>query len=289
MYRAEGDGVLNRVDQGTERAAFFRHPQFPAMGLLTARFRRHRYDLHTHPTYVIALITAGCEAVRVGGRREMLPAGQVLVVHPEESHDGEAGCAAGWAYRTFYPPVELMRAVAGELGQAGLPQFGHGAIDDPVLVPMLAAAHRLAELGDRDEAEGALLVALRRLILVHGDGGRPGRARLHGGAGRRMAVYRDMIEGDPGGRFDLAGFAAAVGVTRFQVIRDFRVATGLTPGGFVRDRRVRVARRLIEGGETLAGAAAAAGFADQSHLSRAFRLAQGFTPGALRESVRGGR
>ncbi len=248
------------------------------MGLLKARFRRHRYDLHTHPTYVIALVTEGCEAVRVGGTRVLVEAGQVLVVEPEESHDGEAGCAAGWAYRTFYPQVALMAAVAEELGRNGPPRFRRGAIADPRLASALAAAHVAAECHGAD-AEAALLGALR-LLLGHADGGRP--ARPAPASARRMALYRDLVEGEPGQGHTLARLAAAGGVTRFQVIRDVKQATGLTPGAWLRDRRVRAARSLIEAGAKLADAAAAAGFADQSHLSRAFRQAQGFPPGRLR-------
>ncbi|SJM29953.1 hypothetical protein BQ8482_120008 [Mesorhizobium delmotii] len=33
------------------------------LGLLKARFRQHSFELHTHPTYVIALITESCERV----------------------------------------------------------------------------------------------------------------------------------------------------------------------------------------------------------------------------------
>ncbi len=92
---------------------------------------------------------------------------------------------------------------------------------------------------------------------------------------------RELVASDPGSRHDLARLAAATGVGRFQVIRDFREVTGLTPTAFIRDHRVRLAERLIRAGETLAGAALAAGFADQSHLSRAFKRAHGFTPGSL--------
>lgn len=58
-------------------AAFWRHPRFRDMGLLKARFTRYRYKLHTHPTYVVALITDGCERLRVGRRQEVAPTNTV--------------------------------------------------------------------------------------------------------------------------------------------------------------------------------------------------------------------
>jgi AraC-like DNA-binding protein len=44
-------------------------------------------------------------------------------------------------------------------------------------------------------------------------------------------------------------------------------------------RRLGVARRAIAAGTPLAEAAAAAGFADQSHMTRQFGRAYGMTPG----------
>ncbi len=277
---------MNAIDQEAlsrsgERALFWYHPRFRDLGLLKARFRRHRYDLHTHPTYVVALVTGGCERVRVGRRSEVAPASAVILVNPEECHDGEAGCADGWAYRTFYPSVALMTEVAEELGRPGTPLFPRTLATDPALARDLARAHGDAESGDIEASETSMLLALRRLILAHADGRPTTPRRAPGGAARRVALCRELIEGDPAARCDLARLAAVSGVGRFQVIRDFREVTGLTPAAFIRDRRIRLAQRLIGAGETLAGAALAAGFADQSHLSRAFRLAHGFTPGSL--------
>ncbi len=280
------NGIDRPVLAEREQAAFRYHPHFRDMAMLKARFRRHRYDLHTHPTYVIALVTQGCERVRIGRRREEVPTGTVLVVNPEEVHDGEAGCEAGWTYRTFYPTVALMEDTARELGLNATPLFPPARLHDPLLAWRLASAHATAEQGDAESAEETMLLALRRLILGHADGCRSVRLLMQSGSARRFAVYQEMVENDPTGEFALDGFARATGVTRFQVIRDFKQVAGLTPTAYVRDRRVRLACRLIERGATLAFAAASAGFADQSHFCRLFRRARGFTPGLFqRETI----
>ncbi|MGL4289413.1 MAG: AraC family ligand binding domain-containing protein, partial [Phreatobacter sp.] len=156
------------TDEAQETTEFWRHPRFRDLGLLKARFRQHRYDRHTHPTYVIALITEGCERVSVGNRGLVAPAGAVLTVNPEEWHDGEAGADEGWAYRTFYPSVELMTAISGELGLDGPPVFAREVIDDTDLAGALALAHQGSTTQDATGAETSMLVALRQLILRHG-------------------------------------------------------------------------------------------------------------------------
>ncbi len=265
-------------------ATFWKHPSFRDMGLLKARFTRHRYELHTHPTYVIALITQGCERLRIGRRRLSAPLNTVIVVNPEECHDGERETDIGWAYRTFYPSVDLMTEVSRELGRDEIPLFAPAVIDDPALTHMLAIAHRTAERDTGAAAEASMLVALRHLLIGHTDRRRDARPFERSGASRRFALYRNVIDADIAGGLDLQHLATAACVTRFQVIRDFRSMTGLTPGAYIRNRRFRLACGLIEQGSPLADAAAAAGFADQSHLSRVFKRSHGITPGMFRRA-----
>jgi len=83
----------------------------------------------------------------------------------------------------------------------------------------------------------------------------------------------------------LAELAALSGLSRFQLLRGFARATGITPHAYLVQRRVLLARRLLARGQTPAQAALQAGFADQSHLSRAFVRQFGITPGRYRAAI----
>ncbi|MER8885903.1 AraC family transcriptional regulator [Mesorhizobium sp. M0816] len=275
---------MARTNEAAETGKYWRHPCFPDLGLFEARFTRHRYDLHTHPTYVIALITSGCERIRIGRKSVLAPAGTIAVVNPEEWHDGERGADEGWAYRTFYPSVSLMSALTRELGRDGAPIFSRTTIEDSSLAAALMAAHQGSTSADTMTAETSLLVALRRLIVRHGDSSGQAEEIESSGSQRRFSLYRDLVESELGSQLDLKRLAGAAGVTRFQVIRDFNKVISLTPAAYIRDRRLRRASALIEQGFGLADAAIAAGFADQSHLSRTFRAMHGMTPGMFRRA-----
>ncbi|MGX5842640.1 AraC family transcriptional regulator [Mesorhizobium sp. ArgA1] len=272
------------IQEPQETSQFWRHPRFRDLGMLRARFTRHRYELHTHPTYVIALITQGCERVRIGNQVVVAPAGTVLLVNPEVWHDGEARGDQGWAYRTFYPSASLMGAVAQELGHDRPPLFSQAIVDDADLVPMVAVAHGDSASGDATRAETSMLMALRKLIVRYGDWGGRGEAVERFGSAGRLSIYEQVVEDGLTSDLELRRLAEAAGVTRFQVIRDFRKVLGLTPAAFIRDRRLRRADLLIRQGSDLADAAFAAGFSDQSHLSRTFRAAHGMTPGMFRRA-----
>src|SRR5205814_8631693 len=66
---------------------------------------------------------------------------------------------------------------------------------------------------------------------------------------------------------------------RFTIARHFRWAFGTSPDRYRTLRRLALARAAIESGQSLARAAAEAGFADQSHMTRHFKRTYGLTPG----------
>jgi AraC family transcriptional regulator len=84
----------------------------------------------------------------------------------------------------------------------------------------------------------------------------------------------------------LAELAGRVGVHPVHLSQTFRRHWNTTPLGYVRAHRVFRAVELIAAGGALAEVAAAVGFADQSHMTRAIRRARAASPGALRQTMR---
>ena len=267
-----------------EEARLTRHAGLGDLELLTARYRDHAYALHTHDSYVFGVVVAGAEKLRINRRSYLAPAGSIIVVNPEDPHDGEKGCEAGWAYRTCYPRAELMREVAEDLELGHLPMFSHGVLVAPDLADDFVQAHRLAVAGRAMEAETTMLMALRGLTRRFADRGGRNPSADDSEAARRFRRYRDLIEADLAGTFELGNLAEVAGVTRFQVIRDFKRVAGMTPGQYLRDCRIRAAATLMRTGKPLADIAFETGFADQSHLTRLFKSMRGVSPGAFRDA-----
>ena len=95
-----------------------------------------------------------------------------------------------------------------------------------------------------------------------------------------------MVAHDPTAPLTLADLATAGGVSRYQLVRGFMRDLGMTPHAYLVQRRISFARRLIRDGMALAEAAAASGFADQSHMTRTFTSRYGVTPRAFADAVR---
>jgi AraC-like DNA-binding protein len=79
----------------------------------------------------------------------------------------------------------------------------------------------------------------------------------------------------------LPALAAAVGLGERHLRRRFSAAVGYGPKTFARVVRFRLALALLRAGEAPAAVAAAAGFADQAHLTRELGALAGSTPGAF--------
>jgi AraC-like DNA-binding protein len=272
----------DRLADGDE-ARFFVPPRFPGLDCLTASFRRHAYPLHTHDTYTIGNVEAGVETWTARGVRHYAGPGWLALTNPLDVHDGEP-YGEGYAYRMSYPTVDLVLEIASDLGgrrATTLPLFNSGAVHDPEGARMFAAAHRLLENGNEDLAgEERLHRTYSYLLARHARVATAALGRERGPVARvRVAIEDRFAES-----LYLAELAAVAGLSLNHLIRVFRAETGLTPHAYLVDVRVRRAQALLKQGTAPADAAALVGFADQAHLSRAFKARLGASPGAYRRA-----
>jgi AraC-like DNA-binding protein len=93
------------------------------------------------------------------------------------------------------------------------------------------------------------------------------------------ARLREILHSTESTQLNLSDFARNVGVSQFQLLRTFKRHYGYPPHAYGLHVRVERARQMLRRGFTVAQAAAANDFTDQSHLTRHFRRIWGVTPG----------
>lgn len=261
---------------------FFRDHRYDGLEGLSAHLVDHAYTPHRHETYVIGIIEHGAEHFHYRGERWTASVDQVCCLNPDELHDGWPAEEAGFLYRMIYPSASLMREIAEDVsGSAGIvPFFGPAVAPDAQLAARLSALHRSLD-GEPDPLarDERLVQVLSELILRHADC-RPTAEPLRS-APAAIARARDLIDGAYDESLDLAQLSAVAGLSRSYFVRAFRAEMGQTPHAYLLDRRVRSARRLMLQGMAPKSAAASCGFADQAHLTRAFKARYAVTPGAF--------
>lgn len=244
--------------------------------LLRAWLTGRAYAGHRHDTYAIGVTEVGVQTFDYRGAVERSLPGQVVVLHPDELHDGRAGTDGGFGYRIVYvAPARIAAALRAIRGRpTALPFVREPVSHSPTLARAVATAFqypleplardalvlRLAEgLLEEDPSVGAAETLLRvdRAALV--------RARDFLDS-QRGVVRSNELE-------------AVAGLSRYELARQFRALYGTSPYRYSLLRRLDFARRRLQRGAPLVDVALAAGFADQAHFTRMFRSAYGVTPG----------
>jgi AraC-like DNA-binding protein len=254
---------------------------FPGVELFEAWFRGSAYRQHRHDTYAIGVTETGLQAFAYGGATHRSVPGQVVVLHPDESHDGRAGSAAGFGYRQLYVEPSLVLAAMRELrGKGATLPFAR----EPVTVnETLARAIRGAFEGHAEPLAGDGLVLRLTEGLLEADSGITRTstiARLDVAAVERA---RQLLDAETSRVVRSDELEAVSGLTRFDLARQFRAVVGASPYRYSVMRRLEAARFQIGRQGPLVDVALNSGFADQAHFTRMFTARYGITPGRYQE------
>jgi AraC family transcriptional regulator len=238
----------------------------------------HTIPKHCHEQSYLSLVLEGEWQESFGATaRERKPL--TLTVHPAgELHSERLGKSGARAFHVEFSAAWLRRlgSYAGVLTRAAQVEGG----------PLTWHALRLhAELRTADShfpliVEGIVLESIGELARSTDEQPRPDTPSW-------LAKVRDLLHARFAERLTLEDIATAVDVHPVHLARTFRRHCRSSIGDYVRRLRVQFAcRELTASRRSLAEVALAAGFADQSHLSREVRRLTGMTPGDLRRAGR---
>ena len=222
-----------------------------------------------------------------------------LVAHGayEESRDRGASQSFGSGSAWLRPagathanrfPREGIESLVVELAADRLVQIGEywpevsglGRFESPVIARLTRTLGREAQA--RDTAAPLALEAgtLELFAALARSAQRRAEGKLPPPWVRRV---REALADESTAAWDVRSLAQCAGVHPVHLARTFREHYGLSPGEWLRERRLDQARARLETTEDpLSQIALEAGFSDQSHFSRAFRARFGGSPGRLR-------
>ena len=248
------------------------HPDFTITRLEHPRGRR--LPVHGHARAFFTLLSRGGYAERYGRTRVICreraawfhPPG---IVHRDEIAEGGASFLVIEIGETLYRRALTAGPIAGSRHDL---RGGE----------LTLAAQRLAR-ECRDPRRASALVVEGLVLEMLGIVARPARRE---GEPAWLTSVIERLNDDPARHVTVAALARDEGVHPVRLARAFRRRLGVGIGEYLRAQRVRRVESGLKGDAPLAELALAAGFVDQSHMTREFKRVTGRTPGELRGSLR---
>lgn len=239
-----------------------------------------QYAIEPRGDYVFGIVAGRPMRSRRGRERRLVRPGQLVAWDPSAAHAGAAIDHQPWSSRLIVVEVADLAALAGddEISLLVDVTFPEPVISDPDLASSFLRLHIGLETPTSRLERDERLAEWLRAVVDRAPAVRPQRRSLNDRDDKALRAACDYLGELPERNVSLDELATAAGIGKFRLIRLFREQTGLPPHALQVAHRVRAARRLLEAGQQIADAAAATGFADQSHLHRHLQRSLGVTP-----------
>jgi AraC-like DNA-binding protein len=254
--------------------------------MLKGTYVRHVYPWHSHEEVSLGLVVGGAINLRTRSAQGVAKAGSFTLINSEEAHYGIPATAEGWRCRTIHLHPTIVQSTAAELRKyapASTVAFRGPTFEDA------DAARELLELHVGSESETSplerqswMITLIARLLLRHSEVSVTIPA--HSREPRAVEAVRSYLEGHLADKVSLDELAVVTGIPPFRLLRAFQHTLGLTPHAYQTQARIRAAREMLRDTHSLADVAVETGFADQAHLTRAFKAIMGMTPGQYRSA-----
>lgn len=261
-------------------AEFCRRDDLPELEARRSCQENTCYRLHAHDSFSIGAVDTG-SSVLTGPPAErtrlepgdviVIPAGQVHACNPDHGQ---------WRYQMIHVDQDWASCL--------MP----GRISSPVLDGIRVLRHpdlhsRVSALNDAIFTDGALgeITSQFALLFTELEGAAPEHAaesETDPDLLIRLAPVLKRLRTDRSNPA-LIELAQSVGMTKYQLIRAMRRATGLSPLAWRQNARIVRARHMLRQGRPIAETAHMLGFSDQSHFHRVFRAHVAASPGSYRE------
>ena len=268
---------LGALDMGSSRAAALWSNSHD-------RMRYERPDGHTFSCY----LRGGDGTRRVDGKRLSGRPGAVCIMPQGASSEWEITDRFDFVH--LYLADDELKRLFSEIfdRDARLMLLPEATFEDaPRIADGLGRLATALQSDNRILAEQAIVSTVQHLFSDHRYGDHNLRQLRGGLAAHIRRRLLDYIEAHLQSQISLRDLAAVADLSEFHLQRMFKQSCGISPYGYLLNRRMERARLMLTGAEPIAQIATACGFSSQSHLTRAFKTMTGMTPLAYRLMANG--
>ena len=261
---------------------FFASERSPFLEIRTTRDSVLPYAEHFHSEFSLGLILDGATLFFLDGARHEAKGGDIVLIAPGQAHRCNPIGGAPRSYHMLFIDQRWFRKQGcPELEEREAIGIRRPVIRDEVLFRHATTLVEAVLAGETDmnEALAGLLITMRQ----QGCFGPAVKKKK----GKRMPLPEKLLMPQAGSTAEtasrsVASLAREAGMRRESYSRAVRRTQGLPPNACMHCLRLELGRRLLRSGKSIAEAALASGYADQSHFHRMFLRYFAATPGCYR-------
>ncbi|WP_447077840.1 helix-turn-helix domain-containing protein [Shewanella algae] len=270
-----------------EKIHYWRAPSHPELEISRASFQHFHFEPHVHLDFHIGVVSHGGQDFHYRGQTWHLRPNWLSTLDPDSSHDGQSSEQQGYCAMVMSLPHDWLQQLARDLG-LGYFSFAAPMLHHPALYREFCQLHHLLTqpiaANDLLVPEAAVIAFLEKLMRLHGRQLNTER-QPHALSQSQLDRLREAFHADPGAPFRLPQLAKELDLSQYQLLRQFRQRTGMTPHAYLKRIRLEYAKKALLRGDSVISVAQQVGFFDQSHLNKAFKRAFLLSPQAFQRRM----
>ncbi|EKO3566611.1 AraC family transcriptional regulator [Vibrio metschnikovii] len=251
-----------------------------AINLIEADYKKFAFQRHYHLDFHIGLITSGQQKFVYRGSQHQVGHGQIVIMPPDELHDGQSLFDSGYQVRVLSITPEWFSEHVALSSSHAMINFNRVIVDDQSIFQQLAQLHQRLLLPNLSQLEQDCLPYEGLANLIHRYSITKEKVAIPLGV-QTIATLKEFLIANIDQPVQLAQLAQLCQLSPTQFQRHFKAQMGMTPYAWFTRLRLEQGMKLIKSGLAGTEVAHRVGFYDQAHFTKAFKWTYGVTPSAI--------
>ncbi|MGF1693338.1 AraC family ligand binding domain-containing protein [Photobacterium kagoshimensis] len=251
------------------------------INLIDAHYQSFAFKRHYHLDYHLGLITHGQQQYFYQGAKHIAGAGQLVIMPPDEIHDGQPKEQSGYRVKVFSITPNWLSQQAEEVSGKMHYSFPQNNIADQPLFHQLTQLHQQLDNPLISQlARESLPIESFSYLLTHY--GQVRETPITALGSKDLRQLRDYVMAHLDQKIGLEDLATLCNLSPSQMLRQFKKATAMTPYAWLARLRLEHAMALLKAGFSSTEVAYHVGFYDQAHFANAFKQTYGIAPSHIK-------
>ncbi|MGF1845242.1 AraC family transcriptional regulator [Vibrio clamense] len=251
------------------------------IGLIQANYHKFAFQRHYHLDFHIGLITHGQQKFIYKGNHHSVGHGQMVIMPPDELHDGHSLLDSGYQVRVFSIAPHWFSDQQDLTQNGQIVSFSELIISDPVLFSQLSNLHELLIQDNLSQlAKDCLPYDQFSIMLDRYAQIKP--YPIIGLGNQTLLTLKDYLMENLDQPIRLESLSQLCQLSPSQFQRHFKCKMGIAPYAWLSRLRMEQSMKLIKSGVCGTDVAQQVGFYDQAHFTKAFKQTYGIPPSEVR-------